>query len=310
MKSACGIIPPLVTPLTDQYKIDVPGLERLIEHVISGGVHGLFVLGTTGEGPSLKYDVRREMIRQTCRIVAGQIPVFVGISDTAIRESIALAQFAADTGCDFVVAVPPYYFPLGQCELLAYFKQLLSEMPLPTLLYNMPAVTGMTIGTETVRQLLDLDNFAGLKDSSGDLEYFQDILSVTSTRQDFSVLVGPEHLLATTLPLGGDGGVSGGANIWPGLFVELYESVIADKNFDAAPLAKTIARFGEIYKVGPQSVTATVARLKGALSILGICNNKTAPPIAGIDSTEQKQIESILQQLGRVPSQPQIPQIA
>ncbi len=306
MKLARGIVPPLVTPLTDQCQIDVQGLERLIEHVIAGGVHGLFVLGTTGEGPSLTSGLRREMIRQTCRIVDRRTPVFVGISDTVLRESIALAQFAADAGCNFVVVAPPYYFPLGQCELLAFFKQLLFEMPLPTMLYNMPAVTSISIAAETVRQLLDQENLVGLKDSSGDLNYFQDMLRVTSTRQDFSVMVGQEHLLATTLALGGDGGVAGGANIWPELFVKLYNSVRADKQFDTTPLVASITKMGEVYKVGPESVTATIARIKAALSICQICGDTTAPPISGVNQIERGRIADILVQLGHVPEQPQI----
>ena len=306
IKSACGIVPPLVTPLTDHLQLDIEGLERLIEHVLAGGVHGLFVLGTTGEGPSLSYGVRRDVIRQTCRIVDGRTPVFAGITDTVLQESIALAQFAADAGCDFAVTTPPFYFPIEQSELLAYFKQLLFEIPLPTMLYNMPAVGGMTIAPETVRQLLDQQNLAGLKDSSGDLDYFRSILEVSSLRQDFSVLVGPEHLLAETLAMGGDGGVSGGANIWPGLFVGLYEIVIADKQSDITPLASVVELLGKIYQVGPVSIPATIARIKGALSLCQICGDTTAPPIFSTIEAERDRIEEILLQLGGVSPLPHL----
>ncbi len=109
-----GIIPPLATPLVDRNTLDVSGLERLVEHVLGGGVHGLFVLGTTGEGPALPPGVRREVVDRTIRQVAGRVPVLVGISDTVLAESVALATFAADCGAAAVVAAPPYYFPAGQ----------------------------------------------------------------------------------------------------------------------------------------------------------------------------------------------------
>src|SRR5687767_8148332 len=98
-----GIIPPLVTPLKDRDTLDVEGLERVIEHVLSGGVHGLFLLGTTGEGTSLSYRLRREMISAACRQVKRRVPVLVAVTDTAFIESVALARHAAEAGADAVV---------------------------------------------------------------------------------------------------------------------------------------------------------------------------------------------------------------
>src|SRR6185436_15234991 len=115
-----GIVPPVVTPLLDRDTLDAAGLERLLEHIIAGGVSGLLLLGTTGEGPCLSYRLRRELIDRACRQVRGRVPVLIGITDTAFVESLALARHAADCGADAVVAAPPYYFPLGQPELQEY----------------------------------------------------------------------------------------------------------------------------------------------------------------------------------------------
>lgn len=136
-----GVIPPLVTPLRDRDTLDEAGLERLIEHVISGGVSGIFVLGTTGEAPSLSYRLRRTLIGRACRQADGRVPVLVGITDTAFVESVAMARVAADAGAAAVVLATPYYFPAGQTELSAYINNIISELPLPLLLYNMPAMT-------------------------------------------------------------------------------------------------------------------------------------------------------------------------
>jgi len=136
-----GIVPPMITPLSARDELDVAGLERLIEHILSGGVSGLFVLGTTGEGPSLGYRLRRDLVQRTCRQVNGRVPVLVGITDTAFIESVNLARWAADVGADAVVLAPPYYLPEGQPELQEYLDHIVAELPLPMFLYNMPSLT-------------------------------------------------------------------------------------------------------------------------------------------------------------------------
>src|SRR5215470_3994533 len=108
-----GIIPPMVTPLRSRDELDVPGLERLIEHILSGGVSGLFILGTTGEGPSLSYRLRRELVERVCKQNKKRVPILVGITDTSFVESVSLARHSADCGADAVVAAPPYYMPEG-----------------------------------------------------------------------------------------------------------------------------------------------------------------------------------------------------
>ena len=115
-----GIIPPLVTPLLDNDKLDIDGLERLIERLIKGGVHGLFILGTTGEAQSISYRLRHEMIKETCRINAGRLPVLVCISDTSIVESIHLAHVGAECGASAVVSAPPYYFAPDSSVAVTY----------------------------------------------------------------------------------------------------------------------------------------------------------------------------------------------
>src|SRR5208283_5161575 len=97
-----GIVPPLVTPLRDRDTLDVAGLERLVERVLDGGVSGLFILGTTGEGPSLSYRLRRELVERVCRQVKNRVPVLVGITDTAFIESVNVARHAANAGVSAV----------------------------------------------------------------------------------------------------------------------------------------------------------------------------------------------------------------
>jgi 4-hydroxy-tetrahydrodipicolinate synthase len=297
-----GIIPPLVTPLSGRDTLDVPGLERLIEHVLQGQVHGLFILGTTGEAPSLSHRLRREMLDRTCRQVAGRVPVLVGITDTSFVESVDLARAAADAGAQAVVVSAPYYFPAGQPELTEYLDHLVPELPLPLFLYNMPSLTKVTFETETVRRVLDMEQVVGLKDSSGDMLYFHRILGLTQARQDWSILVGPEELLAEAVLLGAHGGVSGGANLAPSLYVSLYEAT------QAGDLAQTrrwhgqvLALSSSIYTVGRHS-SAVIKGLKCALSLLGICDDYMAEPLHRFRPPEREIVRQRLIELGLLKS--------
>src|SRR5262249_55650143 len=131
-----GIIPPMITPLVDRDTLDVEGLERLIEHLLDGGVHGLFILGTTGEAPSLSYSLRHELITRVSRLVADRVRVMGGVPHTSFVESVTLAPHGAAAGAQAVVLSAPYYFPAGQPELLDYIEDIAAELPLPVFLYN------------------------------------------------------------------------------------------------------------------------------------------------------------------------------
>ena len=146
----CGIIPPLVTPLLDRDRLDVDGLERLLEHVLGGGVHGLFLLGTTGEAPSLSHRLRCELVERACAQIAGRVPILVGITDTSFVESVEMAEYAANAGVLWGVLAPPYYFPAGQPELAEYIEHIAAALPLPLYLYNMPSHTKMSFEPETI----------------------------------------------------------------------------------------------------------------------------------------------------------------
>ena len=291
-----GIVPPMVTPLLDRDTLDVAGLERLVEHILDGGVHGLFVLGTTGEAPSLGYSLRRELIERTCRQVRGRVPVLVGVTDTAFVESLRLGRWAAEAGADAVVLAAPYYFPAGQPELVEYVEHLAAELPLPVFLYNTPTMTKVVFEPGTLQVLLQNDRIAGVKDSSGDLAYFERLLSVARERPDWSVLIGPEHLLSQAVSRGGHGGVNGGANLRPRLFVDLYEAARTRDALRVAALQAEVLKLGRIYEIG-QHTSAVIKGLKCALSLLGICDDFMAEPFRRFRSSERERVRELLDEL-------------
>ncbi len=292
-----GIIPPMVTPLRDRDTLDDAGLERLIEHILAGGVHGLFILGTTGEGPGLSYRLRKEFIERTCRQVKNRVPVLVGITDTAFTESVQVARWSADAGADAVVLAPPYYLPEGQPELQEYVRHLVPELPLPLFLYNMPALTKVSFEPETIRRAMDDPRIIGLKDSSGNMTYFHRAVGLLKHRPDWSLLMGPEELLADAVFAGGHGGVNGGANAFPQLSVKLFEAAcVGDLARVRALHAQVMLVSDNLYRVG-RHPSAIIKGLKCALSLLGVCEDFMAEPFHRFQEPERERVRGILDEL-------------
>ncbi len=292
-----GIIVPMVTPLVDRDTLDIEGLEKLIDHILAGGVQGLFILGTTGEAPSLSYKIRRELIRRTTSQVNGRVPVLVGITDTSFVESVNIARYSADVGADALVVAAPYYFPAGQPELIEYIKHLTVELPLPLFIYNMPGFTKVVFEPETVRKIAEIPKVVGLKDSSANMIYFHQLQQLFQDKPDFTLLIGPEELLSETVLLGGHGGVCGGANMYPQLYVNLYNAALK-KDLDAVAKYHSIVMkiSTTIYSVGRYK-SSYLKGLKCALSCMGICDDFIAEPFRRFKSPEREKNKQFLREL-------------
>jgi dihydrodipicolinate synthase/N-acetylneuraminate lyase len=298
LKPLQGIIVPMVTPLLDRDTLDVVGLERLIEHIIAGEVHGLFILGTTGEAPSLSYRLRNELIQRVCDQVNKRIPVLVGITDTSFVESVNISQKAKDAGAQAIVLAPPYYFPAGQSELLEYLNHLIRELPLPLFLYNMPSYTKLVFEPETIRAASEYPGIVGIKDSSGNMVYFRQLQSLLKDHPDFSLLMGREELLAEAILLGGHGSVCGGANLIPELYVQLYNAACSKDLSKVEQLHKKVMEFSTaIYHVGRYE-SSLLKGLKCALSCVGICSDFLAEPFHRFRRAEHEVIERYVKELG------------
>jgi 4-hydroxy-tetrahydrodipicolinate synthase len=291
-----GIVPPMLTPLTVTDGLDVESLDRLVEHMVTGGVHGLFVLGTTGEFPSLSPAVRRDVVRQSCRATAGRVPVVVGVTDTAVSESVGLARVAADAGADAVVLNAPHYLPLSQQELMRYVRTVLDAQPLPVMLYNYPALTKTPIDPETVRQLAEDPRVIGIKDSSGDPAYLRAVGSLVNTRPEFGLLVGGESAMVAAVKTGAHGCVGGGGNFAPRLLADLYDATIAGNADTTALLQTRLLHLGKIYSVCP-GVSGVVKATKYAASRLGLCTAKVAEPFIGLTDGQRHQVDAVLEEL-------------
>ncbi len=288
-----GIIPPMVTPLNKDFSLDVESLEKLIHHILNGGASGLFILGTTGEGPSLPYSIRHEMVQEVCRIVAGRVPVLVCITDTIFSEAIRLAQKAKEAGAAAVVTAPPYYFPQNAADLYQYVEQMSAAVTLPLFLYNIPSHTKNTFSHETIIKASKLANVIGYKDSTGDMLAFHQLHPHLDA--NFTQLIGPEELMGEFVLMGGHGGVSGGANVFPKLYTALCK-VAMEKDVEKVVTLQN--KVGEVsatlYGLNGKAGGTVLHGIKLALSIMGICKEHLAPPLRQLGQTEKRKVEKFI----------------
>jgi 4-hydroxy-tetrahydrodipicolinate synthase len=214
----------------------------------------------------------------------------VGITDTAFTEAVNLATSARKFGAQAVVASAPYYFPASQVELLNFVEHLAAEVPLPLLLYNAPTNTGHTFEPSTVLRAADIPNVIGLKDSGGNMTYFHSVAELLKDRPDFTLLVGPEELLAEAVLLGAHGGMCGGSNFCPQLFVRLYEAAVARDFEQIRILHSRVMRISTtIYRVGRYE-SSYLKGLKCAVSLLGLAEDFMAEPFRAFDSPERAKV--------------------
>jgi 4-hydroxy-tetrahydrodipicolinate synthase len=295
-----GIITPMITPLTDTDRLDERGVENLVEHLITAGVNAIFILGTTGEAQHVSIKIKAELIQKTATYIRGRVPMLVGITDTSVYESIRIAEIAAKNRASAVVAAPPYYFTLGQPELIEYYELLAEKSPLPLYLYNMPAHTKTMIDVDTAETLSKHKNIIGLKDSSASGVYFNKLLTRFKDRPDFGLFVGPEEMMASMVLMGAHGGVSGGANVYPKIFVDLYKAASNKDVSKTIELQSKMMAIGQhLYGIG-RFGSSYIKGIKTALSLKGICSDFLAQPFNLFKEPEKEKVKTAVKHLDKL----------
>lgn len=296
-----GIIPPLVTPLQADGSLDLPATKCLLDHVIEGGVHGVFILGTTGEGPNLAYKLRRQFVEYVVEQVDGRVPVIVGISDTSLSESHDLAAFSHRVGASAVAFTPPYYFIPGEPELKDFVMRMADGLEIPFFIYNMPALTKVSLPPSVVETAFGYPHCLGLKDSSGDLFYFKKIRRQIGDRP-LSLLIGPEELLAESLLAGGNGGINGGANVFPAPYVRIYELAQQGDFLQAARIQREVLEISaRLFTIGKHG-SSIIKGIKGALEVLNITQRHLAAPFCGLDDADMTRVAAAVRELQSRPT--------
>jgi 4-hydroxy-tetrahydrodipicolinate synthase len=287
-----GIIPPLVTPMKANEDVDFERLKLLIDFQLSRGVHGIFVLGTTGEFYSLSESEKQEIMAVTVAHVNKRVPVFAGTGAETTREVIHLTKIAENEGIDGVSIITPYFIAPNQSEIAAHFRKIAENTSLPIILYSNPQMGSfLKIEPETVARLAELPNVIGIKDSSGDLSNFIEIVRLTPPK--FGVLIGRDTLIYSSLQVGGKGAVPATCNIAPDLAVGIYEQ------FQKGDLQ---ASWHFQQRLSPvrlaMSLGTPPGSIKVAMSLLGQHVGPSRAPVAPMPPERQEQLRSILKNSG------------
>lgn len=302
-----GVVPPVCTPFTADYRVDEKSLRNLINHLIDGGVHGLFILGSTSEVAYLTDENRAEVIRITMDEVKGRVPVVVGAIDTTTLRVIEHVKVAVAAGVEGIVITAPFYVRTHPAEIANHFRLVKKACPnTPIYAYDIPiAVNGVKLDLGTLMTLAKEGVIHGVKDSSGnDAGIRAVILGIKKLNLDnFVVLTGSELTVDSALMFGADGVIPGIGNIDPAGYVKIYDLV---KSGDFAAARKEQERLFEMFglvdvgaadRMGRGS--SAIGAFKAGLKLLGIIEDaRTAPPAIPLNENEIAAIKPFLTQAG------------
>lgn len=284
-----GIIPPVISPLTPSGDIDVAGLEAHVHRLVDGGVHGLFVLGSSGEGPLLTSSLARTLIRRTVEAVDGQVPVIAGALEPSTVRTIEAIELAAECGADAVVITTPYYVETDEVGMRAHIREAAERSPLPVVLYNIPSKTYHNMTPSIVADVIDLESIVGVKDSHGDWPQFEQLLALR--RPGFVVLQGAERYGARSLLAGADGLVPGLGNVAPQLFAAMFNAAQAGDRDRVLALQLDVDVLGTLHTYGHW-----LACLKYAVSLVSPTQPNTFARVAPLSDAARATIDSLVGQ--------------
>jgi len=292
-----GIIPPMCTPLTENGEIDVRSVHSLVDFLIASGVHGIFALGTSGEFASLTKAQKKTLIAETVAAARGRVPVLCGITDNSTGGAIDNGRVAKEAGVDAVVLSTPFYFRISQREIRDHFHAVSAAVGLPMLAYDIPG-----LDVATLKTLFDEGVICGLKDSSGVIDAFREILMATRG-SNFRIFTGSELLVDTVLHMGAHGSVPGVSNAFPAEYVHLYNLAKAGDWAGATAIQERLFRcFRELISQGDLSysfIASALGSFKAALKAKGvIATSRLAAPLHSLSREEEIGVASVMRKHG------------
>jgi 4-hydroxy-tetrahydrodipicolinate synthase len=292
VKQIEGIFPAMVTPVDEYGDINEKTVYELVDYFVNAGVNGLYTLGTTGESMLLNKQQKIGMLKAVLKAADNRIPVMVHVGMLPVEECCSLVREVQEQGATFLSAIPPYYFPFSDADLLCYYRTILQELKPDSrlFLYNIPAFARNSISPGVVQTLCKYPNFAGIKDSQGDITLTQRYLEVIGNNR--RVLVGSDDLIKQAFALGAGGSISGNANVLPELFVRLAQASRNQQWDTAEQLQQMVNELAEATEYG------NLPLLKLGLSLRGISVGKALPPFYGNISLERyERLKHTLQNL-------------
>jgi 4-hydroxy-tetrahydrodipicolinate synthase len=289
-----GIIPPVATIVTEDGHLDEIGMGRLIDHLISSGVNGLFFLGGAGEFCNMSATMRKQVAEFCVKYTNHRLPVLIGIGAPGTNETIDFGLHAKAIGADGVIAVNPYYMMLSEENLYQHYKKIAESVGLPVIIYNFPALTGQDCTPSLVKKLaIDCPNIVGIKDTVDTMGHIRElILSIKPLRPDFAVFAGYDEYLLGTLVVGGDGSIPASANFAPSLTCGIYRAFQEKNHAKMFELQNLLSHIPSIYSLDAPFVNA----VKEAIKMTGVdISTHVLPPASPLSEEKKAILREILQ---------------
>ena len=288
-----GIIPAMVTPLTADDAINERALRRLATHLIDGGCHGLFAIGSQGEFWAFSAEEKQRVWEIVVAEARGRVPVYAGTAAVTTREAIALTRLAEKAGADAVSVLTPYFISPNDNELFDHYKAIAESTTLPVLLYGNPARTGVRLSTSLVARLAEVPNIVGIKDSTGDLELAAEY--IRTAPEKFSVLMGRDTLIYAGLLYGAKGAIAATANVKPRLVADIYDKFLAGDLEGARRAQRALAPLRLAFSWGTFPVV-----IKEALDLMGMEGGPSRAPVGPLTGEQRERLKGVLVDMGVV----------
>jgi 4-hydroxy-tetrahydrodipicolinate synthase len=283
----------MVTPITTGGELDEPAVDRLVEFLLAGGVEGIFVLGTTGEGAAVPQASRRRLVERAVSRVAGRAKIYAGIGD-AHPDEVATGNDFIKIGANVLVARPPVSFPVN--ELLPWYRSLLDGVNGPLIIYNMPSTTNVSIPLEVIAELVGHPRLAGIKDSENNPKRHEELLRRFGQQPGFAVFIGVGALMARGLKLGAAGIVPSVGNLIPEVCQRLCACARRGDWTEADDHFSRMSTVSALYQNG-RTLNESLAILKAAVHCRGLCEPNVLPPLHVVSATE---LESLRRQMSQL----------
>lgn len=289
MKKLCqGVVVPMVTPFTENGKIDLPAVEKISSYMVENDAFP-FILGTTGESLSIPYNERLPFVKSILKARQGEKMVYAGIGSLCVEDSVRDGRAYFDAGIGVVVAHLPGYYSLTPDQMKMYFEYLAENINGPLMIYNITATTHMSIPIDVVQHLSEHPNIVGIKDSERDPDRLESLIRYCAPREDFSHLIGWGAKSVYALSLGSDGLVPSTGNIVPGLFTQLYNAVCDNNMGIAEKLQQLTDRIADIYQKG-KTLGESLAALKVMMQLKGLCDPHMLLPLTRLSDKMEHEI--------------------
>ncbi len=299
-----GVVVPMVTPVTQDGRLDVESVKRIIEFFAESGVSPL-LMGTTGEGNSVSQADGQLFVetavkaRNNCQlsIVNCQLKIYAGLTGNCFSEQVRQAEVYTALGADVIVATLPTYYALTQEQMYDYYKTLADCITGPLMLYNILATTHMSIPVDVIKRLADHPNIVGLKDSERDLERMAQCIEIAQGRDDFAYFCGWAAQSAHSLEQGGNGIVPSTGNYVPEMFQQLYEAAVAGDMATANRLQDETNEIAKIYQKD-RTLGQSLTALKVMMNTKGLCEPWMLMPLTRLSAEEENEIKKKVQCIG------------